>query len=518
VAWGIALWLALDTPHNGWVWYSGGDATEYWNGEWALAHGLVPQAIISYGLPVLYAWVPLVAGPSLLDGLPLIAVAQVTVVVPLAVAGVWAVGNRLFGRRYAAVAAALWTFGPLLMIWGFTPGYRSEFEQLFLAPHWAGLTNMADQASLVAVLWAAWAALRAADSGQADDGVVAGVLAGVCIALKPANGYLVPAIAVLFVATRRPRTAAAWTAGIVPALLALLVWKAKGLGHLPIVSSAAAAREAAAGTLAVGTNRYVHFDGHHFGQELRDLREVFWDPRLLEFLVLAGAVGALRRVPAKGAFLVTWFAAFCVVKGSSIHADISSASYWRFVEPGLPALALLAASVAFLWPVAGRREEATLPPESRGAFRRRRFVLPALVAAIPLVFVLAAPASTGFRFARDNENATEAPIVSSLRPKIHPVADGVELVWQPRRPPGGTRVSYIVLRSANGDGCDKPPEGADECFINMTRVAWTRRPVYVDRPGPGTHTYRIAVVADYRDDPQSRDLMLLSTPASFRAE
>ena len=23
-------WLAFDTPHNGWVWHSGGDATEYW--------------------------------------------------------------------------------------------------------------------------------------------------------------------------------------------------------------------------------------------------------------------------------------------------------------------------------------------------------------------------------------------------------------------------------------------------------------------------------------------------------
>jgi hypothetical protein len=516
IAWGFALWLALDTPHNGWVWYSGGDATEYWNGQWAVAHGLVPQAIISYGLPVLYGWVPLVAGPSLLDGLPVIAVLQVTILVPLGVLGVWAVGDRLFGRRYAAASAALWTFGPLLMMWGFTYRYRAEFEQLFLAPHWAGLTNMADQASLVAVLWAVWAALRAVETGRADHGVVAGVLAGITIALKPANGYLVPAIAVLFLATWRPRTAAAWTAGIVPALLALLVWKAKGLGHVPIVSNAAGAtREAASTPLALQTNQYVKFDQHHFSQELRDLREVFWEPRLLEFFVIAGGLGALRRAPAKGLFLLTWFAAFCVVKGSSIHADISAVSYWRFVEPGLPALVLLAAALVFLWP-GTTRLRSTEPAETRGVFKRRGLIVPAAAAVIPLVVVLGASAATGFRFARDNDNATEAPIVASLAPALQPATGGVELTWRPRNPPGGTHVSYIVLRTASGNGCDKPPEGADECFIRMTRVAWTRQPAYLDHPGKGTFTYRIAVVADYRDDPASRDLMLLSTPTSLR--
>jgi hypothetical protein len=29
----ITAWFALETPHNGFVWYSGGDATEYWTGE-----------------------------------------------------------------------------------------------------------------------------------------------------------------------------------------------------------------------------------------------------------------------------------------------------------------------------------------------------------------------------------------------------------------------------------------------------------------------------------------------------
>src|SRR5581483_11130460 len=64
----LALWFGFKTPHNGWIWYSGGDATEYWTEQWSLGHLLIPQTIIGPGLPVYYAWVPLVAGPTLLNG------------------------------------------------------------------------------------------------------------------------------------------------------------------------------------------------------------------------------------------------------------------------------------------------------------------------------------------------------------------------------------------------------------------------------------------------------------------
>ena len=65
----ITAWFALETPHNGFIWYSGGDATEYWTGQWAVGHLRLTQSVIGWGLPVFYAWVPLVTGTTLLiDG------------------------------------------------------------------------------------------------------------------------------------------------------------------------------------------------------------------------------------------------------------------------------------------------------------------------------------------------------------------------------------------------------------------------------------------------------------------
>src|SRR5205085_1220421 len=80
---GVVAWLAFRTPHNGWVWYSGGDATEYWTSQWAVAHGWIPQAVVGWGLPVAYAWVPFVSGSTLLVGLPVIVLFHALVLLPL---------------------------------------------------------------------------------------------------------------------------------------------------------------------------------------------------------------------------------------------------------------------------------------------------------------------------------------------------------------------------------------------------------------------------------------------------
>jgi hypothetical protein len=511
----VVAWLAFRTPHNGWVWYSGGDATEYWTGEWSIAHGLIPQAIISFGLPVLYGWVPLVTGTTLLHGLPVIVVLQALVLVPLVLVLVWAVADRLYGRVYAAVAATLWAIGPVLMLWGFTGSFRPQFEQGFLAPHWAGLTNMADLPSVAAVLACAWATLRAADSGRFDHAIVAGVLGGVMIGLKPANGFFVPAVAVLLIAAWRPKVAAGWAVGVVPALVTLALWKAQGLGHLPITSTYASVHEAAAGPLAVTVtpSRYIPFDRHNLGQELRDLMEVFWSVRLLEFLAVAGAIGAIRRIPAKGAFLTVWFAAFCLVKGSSTLASVPSTSYFRFVEPGIPAFVLLATAVGFLWPVRGRRVAWRPQPESWSFRLSPGLGVAAALALVPLVVIAVAQPAGSMRTARNNLDATEAPISNSLSPTVSPQAGLVRLAWKPIRVPGSTRVRYLVLRSARGDGCDRPPEGAVECYLTGTTVGSTQAPAFVDRPGAGRYAYRIAMVTDYRNAPTASDLMLVSGPA-----
>src|SRR5579862_3119184 len=245
---GQAAWFALETPHNGWIWYSGGDATEYWTEAWALAHRIIPQATVSYGLPVFYGWVPLVAGPTLLTGAAVIVVFQAVVLVPLALVLFWLVADRLFGRIYAWYATAVWVAAPLLLIHGFIDRYHATFEQLFLAPHWFGLTNMAGLPSLVAVLACAWITLRWVDTGSPTDAILGGLLGGLTIALKPSNGFFFLALVVLLVGARRPRQAVLWLAAVVPSLVTLAIWKGRGLGYIPLTTSSYQQVHVAAGS------------------------------------------------------------------------------------------------------------------------------------------------------------------------------------------------------------------------------------------------------------------------------
>ena len=51
----------------------------------------------------------------------------------------------------------------------------------------------------------------------------------------------------------------------------------------------------------------------------------------------------------------------------------------------------------------------------------------------------------------------------------------------------------------------------------MERIASTNQTAYVDRPAAGRYVYRIGVVSDYKDTPDSLDLMLLSKPLAYQA-
>ena len=137
----------------------------------------------------------------------------------------------------------------------------------------------------------------------------------------------------------------------------------------------------------------------------------------------------------------------------------------------------------------------------------------AAIALVPLVVVAVARPAGSMRTARNNVNATEAPISNGLSLTATSTPGRVRLSWKPPSVPGSTRVRYLILRSAQGDGCDRPPQGAVECFLAGTPIGSSAVPAFVDRPRPGRHVYRIAVVTDYRDAPTATDLMLVSGPA-----
>jgi hypothetical protein len=518
IQFGVVAWLALATPHNGWVWYSGGDVTEYWTSEWNVAHGLIPQAFVGWGLPVLYAWVPLVAGPSLLTGLPVAILFNVLVLGPLAVVLLWALADRLYGRVYAWAAALLWVVGPVLAIASFSARYRPSFEQYFLAPHWAGLTNMSDFPSLVAVLATALVTVRATQNGRFGSAVGAGVVGGLLIGLKPANGFFVLAVIVLLVACQRPRVAAGWAVGVVPAVVTLAIWKARGLGTLPLfASSSTPVHEAMGGPVAITTSRYVSLDWHHLSVEWNELGEVFWDLRFLQFVLFAGVAGALRRNVRTGLFLATWFVGYCIVKGMSSQADISTTSYFRLTLPGFAALVLLVPAIGFLWPGTRAKHFVVAAKESWSLdVRSPLAVIAALAAIVPLVVVLAAHPAPANRFARLSPANTESPIAASLTPKVTQSGGTVTVSWQPARRTGSTRVAYAVFRTADNDGCVLPSAGALECQLSAPVLTSTEGTTVTDRPGHGHFWYRVAAVADYKAVPTSTDLMLLSPAVSVQ--
>src|SRR5581483_1367742 len=115
-------------------------------------------------------------------------------------------------------------------------------------PHWFGFTNMADLPSVVAVLASAWLLLRAVDLRSPTDAALSGLAWGLALALKPSNGFFLIPVLVLVLATRQWRQAVAFGAAVVPALVALTLWKVRGLGTLPLTSSSYEHARIASGT------------------------------------------------------------------------------------------------------------------------------------------------------------------------------------------------------------------------------------------------------------------------------
>jgi hypothetical protein len=518
----LGAWFAWHTPHNGWIWYSGGDASEYWTPEWSLAHGFLPRAVVGNVVPVLFSWVPLVAGPSFLTGAKVIVCLQLALLVPAALVCFWGLADQLFGRLFAWAAAALWVLAPLLLLLGFHRNYHGPFEQYFLVPHWYGLTNMGDLPSLVAVLGAGWATVAALQRRSLPLGVVGGTLTGLALGVKPANAFFVVAVVVLIALERRWRVGLYWAVGLVLPLLALAVWKQRGLGTIPLGSDALGGSATLAGGLP-GSGAGLPVAAIHLGvsagrlhTQFGDLREVFFSVLLLAWFAVAGAVGALRRSPSRGLFVVVWFAGYCLVKtGASSTAQVPSASFFRIAEPGLPAYLLLALSTVFLLPRAGRAWRERPVPAADTAIGRRqlRWLAPVVAVAgvLPLAVVALVPTASASRTVRDETLVQEAPISNAFHFTATRQADGtVRLSWQ-RPPTGGSSPWFVVLRSQTNP-CWQPPAGARECVFNLPVpvLATTQATSLVDQPGPAGFWYAVEQVADFRKTTQGGDLMLVS--------
>jgi hypothetical protein len=169
----------------------------------------------------------------------------------------------------------------------------------------------------------------------------------------------------------------------------------------------------------------------------------------------------------------------------------------------------MTAALVYLWP-RWRRDVVAAPPPR--PVPRSALAATALVGAVvPLALVLALrPQPAGYLTARDNVHAVEAPISDALAA----TASGGRLRW--RAVDGhGSRIHYVVLRAERGtDGCTAPAAGAPQCLLAATSIGTTRGISFAVPRAPAT--YRIALAANYLEEQNGSDVMLLGPPVTVR--
>jgi hypothetical protein len=82
------------------------------------------------------------------------------------------------------------------------------------------------------------------------------------------------------------------------------------------------------------------------------------------------------------------------------------------------------------------------------------------------------------------------------------------------RIPKGSPGNFPLVR--NGIRCDRPSGAASHCFIEMTQIAALRGNGFAETPVPGRWTYRVGVAANWIDDEQAGDVMMISPPVTIR--
>ncbi|MHB1244464.1 MAG: hypothetical protein ACYC1P_13855 [Gaiellaceae bacterium] len=527
VQWLVVAGIALAARHNGWMWFQGGDETYYYTTSWILGQGLLPPTPIGYGWSLLTAPASLLAGANVLDALPLIVVGQYLLLLPLGLAAVWVIGESCGGRPLAIAAAALWATLPALSIPLFVERYHPIYVDTVL-PQLLGLTNLADFPSTIVLLVAAAFLLKGIDRRSDTLVLLAGLSAGFAIGIKPANLVFLAAPFLALALARRPVQLLVYGAGLIPALVTLALWKERGLGDLPILQPAVPEGEDVPAEGGLAIDRYIRVDWSILWLNLRQLQEVFWGMRVLEWFALAGVFAVGRRSIAKAAFLVAWLGGYTIVKGGTDVAAVQDGTFFRFVQPGLPAYVILAASCVLLVPAVWRLAAADRP---HSAWPRRRAVAviataSLLLAAIPLVVVAAAQPVQGPRVGTYLRDRVFVPI-NAFPVRAFRSGAEVRLNWDAQAT-GRTRGFYRVLRSEPGEGVQESllnvrdglecyggdiPVG---CWIYSDIIGTTRATTFTDRPPPGRWTYRVALSANAVDDLERGDVVLVSDGAVVR--
>jgi hypothetical protein len=517
VEWVAVLATALVVRHAGWIYYQGGDQLWYYTLGWLLGHGELTRTGVGYLWSALMAPLARIAGPNLVSALPAVELFDVLVLLPVGMFALYGIAARIGGRLFGYWAVLAWIAVPFIGIRYTNLGYHQRYTELLL-PQAFGLTGLADFPTMVAALVSVYFCTRALfdEHPHFVDGVAAGVAAGAAIAIKPASVLFLAGPALAFAYRRRFAIAGAALAGLAPAVVTLTLWKARGLGHIPLLSFGHLGGLAATLPLAgLNLGRYVHnLSWPRFTHNLDLLREHFWSARLIEWLVIAGLIGLARRSRAAAVLVGGWFFAFAIVKGSYVDSSIEDGSLFRIMMPAFPAFILLLASVPLLLPHMPARLRAWRPSFVQPSVRLRwKAVAAALVvtAAAPLAAIAAARTHGAVDRTTIGQNFVPVPANIDLHLTASVRRRQVVLTWSHPRPLGGP-VFYRIWRADNPGLSCPPTSSASWCNVDMPEIGTTHGGSFMDRAPKGRWVYRVAVAANWLNDPQYGDPYLVSRP------
>lgn len=507
--------LAASVPHNGWVWFQGGDQIWYVTSAWLIGVMELPVALVSGGWPMLLAPVTWLTGPTFVQALPFVVLFNVLVLAPLALLAVYGVASQIAGRYFGYWCAALWVVTPFAAIPLFVDRYHERYVDQFL-PQALGLTAMADFPSMVFLLGAAYFVLRSTREGGVLTAATAGLLAGYAGWVKPPNFLFLVGAVLAYLVTRRPRETVAFLLAVIPAVVTLALWKERGLGDLPVLAFEQVQHAAGAGFSVDSLDRYLMLDGEHWGSEMAQLREYFWSARLAQWVPFAGAIALIRVAPAGAALVAGWLGAFLLIKGTSPLASIQTGSFFRLLMPAWPAYLILFAAIPFLVPGLARRVASWGgEPLAWAVSRRAAIVSGVLLAALPLaVAATSDPIDGPQRAVVQSLETTEllTPVVPSLAVTIEAQGESRVISWN--RGDWPREVFFRVYRTEGaGDDVVCSVAGAAKCVLQMLVLGTTRSTILVDGSPPPGVTYRLGVATNWLDDANRGDVFAFGPPA-----
>jgi hypothetical protein len=517
--------LALSVAHNGWVWFQGGDQIWMTTSGWLLGQRELAPTESGYLWPAVQAPVTWATGPTYVQPLPVLILAQVLVLGPIALLCVYGIASRIGGRLLGYWASLLWVVAPFAVIPLFVDRYHERWTEQFL-PQALGLTAMADYPSMVLVLAGALFVTRSLEEGRMQDAVLAGVLIGAAAGLKPPNLLVAGGVVLAYVVARRWRDGLACMIAIAPGLLVLLLWKVRGLGQIPLFALDGTHLVSGSQPLAIDAhlNRYIDLNLQAWREQMDGLREFFWSQRVAQWAPFAGLIAVLRvRRSPIAALLGGWLAAFLVVKGFSGRATIESGSFWRLLMPAWPAYLLLFASIPLLVPTLARRLGSRVEPVASGVVARRWIA----VAVITLVLVPGAAIAASSPLNREQAQAQTVvqtfdsgyiltPVDDGVRLTVHREGSATRLEWSAGGP-WRAEVFYRVYRyDSRGPDTNCYQSGGVAWYCNLygNPIATTRDLSFIDPSAPTTATYRVGVGTNWIDDPEAGDVFAFSPPVA----